>query len=198
MLKTYILAVKRIYHELNNYYPNINLTIEINPKKFLRTYVITKNGKLKTTIYRKSTKLPVPWSSIILKQYKQNAINADLHRLKQISTNFDKEIYRIKKKFLAADYPQKFVESVIRNFENDKIESGEDDYIIPPRFFDIAKLVIIAEVPFCTKNEVSSKQFMRKFHNFTGSKFDLPIKWITKKTKTLFKLKDKCLHLHPA
>ena len=27
-----------------------------------------------------------------------------------------------------------------------------------------------------------------------GSKFDLRIKWITRKTKTLFKLKDKCVH----
>ena len=40
--------------------------------------------------------------------------NADLHRSKRISTNFDKEIYRIKKKFLTADYLQKFVASVIR------------------------------------------------------------------------------------
>ena len=62
------------------------------------------------------------------------------------------------------------------NDKNDKIESDEDDYIIPTGFFDIAKPVIVIEVPFCTKNEVSSKQFMRKFHNFTGSKFDLQIK----------------------
>ena len=34
---------------------------------------------------------------------------------------------------------------------------------------------------------------MQKFHNFTRSKFDLQIKWITRKTKTLFKLKNKCL-----
>ena len=61
-------------------------------------------------------------------------------------------------------------------------------------FFDIAKPVIIIEVPLCTKNEVSSKQFMWKFHNFTGIKVDLQIKWITRKTKTFFKLKDKCLH----
>ena len=100
--------------------------------------------------------------------------NADLHRSKQISTNFDKEIYRIKKKFLTADYPQKFVTSVIRNFENDKIENVE--YIIPPGLFDIAKPVIIIEVSFCTKNEVSSKQFMRKFHNFKRAAFDLRIK----------------------
>ena len=37
---------------------------------------------------------------------------------------------------------------------------------------------------------------MRKFHSFTGSKFDLSIKWITRKTKTLFKLKDK-LYIQP-
>ena len=74
------------------------------------------------------------WSSNIPKRYKRNAINADLHRLKRISTNFDKEIYRIKRKLLAADYPEKFVESVIRNFENDKIESVKDDYIFHQDF----------------------------------------------------------------
>ena len=46
---------------------------------------------------------------------------------------------------------------MICNFEKDKIESVEDDYIIPPGF---------VEVSFCTKNEVSSKQFMKKFHDF--------------------------------
>ena len=74
---------------------------------------------------------------------------------------------------------------MICNFEKDEIESVEDDYIIPPGF---------VEVSFCTKNEVSSKQFMQKFHNFKGSKLDLWIKCITRQTKTLFKLKD----LHPA
>ena len=48
----------QLYHELNKYHPNINLTIEINPKKFLDTQVIIKNGKIETDIYRKSTKLP--------------------------------------------------------------------------------------------------------------------------------------------
>ena len=78
---------------MNKYHPNINLTIEINPKKFLDTQVITKNGKIESAIYRKSAKLPVPWSSNIPKRYRRNEINADLHRSKRISTNFDKEIY---------------------------------------------------------------------------------------------------------
>ena len=97
----------QLYHELNNYHPNINLSIEVNPNKFLDTQVVTKNRKIETDVYRKS----------IPKRYKGNAINTDLHRLKQLSANFDKEVYRIKKKFLAADYPQKCVESVIRNLK---------------------------------------------------------------------------------
>ena len=59
-------------------------------------------------------------------------------------------------KFLAAAYPHIFAESVICNFENDKVEGVEDEHIIPPGFSDKAKPVIIVEVPFCTKNEVSS------------------------------------------
>ena len=63
--------------------------------------------------------------------------------------------------------------------------SVEVEYIIPPGFSDIANPITIVEIPFCTKNEVFSQKFMRKFHNFTGSKFDFQIKWITRKTKTL-------------
>ena len=101
---------------MNNYHPNINLTIEINPKMFLDTQVITQNGKIETTVYRKSTKVPAPSLSIIPKRYKRNA--ADLHL----------------GKVLAVDYPQKFVESVICHFQNGKIGSVEDDYIIAWHF----------------------------------------------------------------
>ena len=37
---------------------------------------------------------------------------------------------------------------------------------------------------------------MRKFYNFLGSKFDLRIKSINRKTKTLFKLRGR--YFHPA
>ena len=113
----------QFYHELNNYHPNVNLTIEINSEMFRDTQFITKNGKTETAVYRESNKLPTLRSSNIPKRYKRKAINEDLHRSKQIFTKFDKEIYQIKNKFLAADYPQQFVESVMRNFENDKVES---------------------------------------------------------------------------
>ena len=48
-----------LYHELNNYHPNINLTIEIDPKKFLGTQVIIKNGKIETAVYRNCQNYPV-------------------------------------------------------------------------------------------------------------------------------------------
>ena len=185
-------CIDQLYHELSNYHPDINLTIEINPKKFLDNQVITKNGKKETAVYRKSNTLPVPWSSNIGKPYKK----MQLSQTYIVQNEFLQTLIRkfTELKVLAADYPQKFVERVIRNFENDKIGSVGDHYIVPPRFLNIAKAVIIVEIPFCTNNEVSPKHFMRTFHNFTEIRFDLRNNWITKKTKTHFKLKDKCVY----
>ena len=67
---------------LKNYHRNIKLTIEISPTKFLDTQLANLNGKIETEIYRKPTKLPVPWSSNITKCYKSNAISCDLYRSK--------------------------------------------------------------------------------------------------------------------
>ena len=74
----------QLYHELNNYHPNINLNTEINPKRFLDAEANTKSGKIEITVYIKRTKLPVSklW-------HKTNAIHADLHRSKRIFTDFD-------------------------------------------------------------------------------------------------------------
>ena len=84
-------------------------------------------------------------------------------------------------------------ERVIRNFENNKIESIEDDYIIPPGFVNIANPVIIGKALFALKRRFLQKKFIRTFHNFTGSKFNLYTKWMARKTKTFFTLKNKCL-----
>ena len=65
------------FFELSNYHRNIKLTIEISPTKFLDTQLVNLNGKIETKVYRKPTKLPVPWSSNIPKRYKRNAISGD-------------------------------------------------------------------------------------------------------------------------
>ena len=68
------------------------------------------------------------------------------------------------------------------------------DSIIPPSFFDGKTPVILIEIPYCDKNEVASEQFIKKFNKFTNDKYDIRIKRLTRKMKTLFKLKDPCIH----
>ena len=71
-----------LFNDLNNYHQNIKLTLELNPKRFLKTNLEFQNGILLTSIHRKETKLPTPWNSEIPKKYKHNVIIGDLHRSK--------------------------------------------------------------------------------------------------------------------
>ena len=66
-----------LFDQLNSYHPNIKLTIEVNPSKFLDTKLTNINGTYKFNVYRKNTKLPSPWTSKTPKRYKQNTINGD-------------------------------------------------------------------------------------------------------------------------
>ena len=50
------------------------------------------------------------------------------------------------------------------------------------------------ELPFCERNEIISKTFIKELHSFTNNKYDSAIKWLTKKTSSLFPLKDKIQH----
>ena len=84
------------HDQLNNYHPNIKLTIEVNSTKFLETKLTNINSAYKFDVYQNNTKLPSPWTSKTPKRYQRNTINGDLHRLKRISSNFDEEILLIK------------------------------------------------------------------------------------------------------
>ena len=115
-----------------------------------------------------------------------------MSRAAKISSNFEKEKKAIRQKFSKAGYPTPFVNSVIRDFESKQDGNPEvDDYIIPPNFFEETKQLIMFEIPYCTKNETISKRFLEKFNNFTQNKYRVLIKWITRKTKSLFPLKDR-------
>ena len=103
-----------LFETLNNFHPNIKLTIEVNPVEFLNTKVILNNeGVVTTQIYRKENKKTVPWVSKIPKRYKRNTISVDLHRSRKLASNFDIEIRAIKAKYNQAGYPRRFMESVI-------------------------------------------------------------------------------------
>ena len=93
--------------------------------------MVNLNGKIETKVFRKLNKLPVPWSSNIPKRYKRNAINGHLQSAKRIATDFDNEIVQIKEKFLASNFPPRFINSVSNDFLN-KDNHKNNDFIIPP------------------------------------------------------------------
>ena len=162
------------------------------PEFFLDTKIVYSNDVLTTEVKRNERKLPVHWLSKVPKRYKRNAIISDLNRATRIASFPAYEIPKIKQKFLNADYPHKFINSVINNFQEKSEET--DNYIIPPGFFDFPKKVVLVDIPYCPKNEEFSKRFMKKFDVFTDNKYDIRIKWITKKVKQLFKLKSRNPH----
>ena len=130
------------------------------------------NGTIETQVHRKKTKLPIPWTSSIPKRYKRNSIKTELYRAKRISSNFTSEVTVIRNKFESAGHPKRFVNSIIREFNAVK-ENDESDFIIPPWLFEGKKKVFLVEIPFCLKNEISSKHFIKKFNKFTNSTFDV-------------------------
>ena len=52
----------------------------------------------------------------------------------------------------------------------------------------------MVEIPYCEENENASKHFIKKFDTFTNHRYRIAIKWITKKVKSLVKVKSKTLH----
>ena len=109
--------VDYLYSKLNNYHPNLKLTAEANPKEFLDISIISADGIISTKVFTKKNKLPTPHDHPIpQKSYKRNAITGELHRASKIASSFDKEILRIKMKFLSAGFPIRFINSVVEDF----------------------------------------------------------------------------------
>ena len=192
--KRKINKVDSLYHKLNSYHRKIKLTIEENPSKFLDTHIIKHKSSFTTQVYRKETKLPIHWSSCVPKRYKRNTINGDLHRSKRIATDMQIEIKAIKKKYALADYPPRFVNSVIKDF-NTKSNKPDNSMIIPPNLFEEPKQKLFVELPYCSLNEKAVKQFIKKFHVFTNDNFILCVVWKTRNIRSLFRLKDNNKHL---
>ena len=74
------------------------------------------------------------------------------------------KIQTLRKKFIKADYPRPFVNSVINQYNNKTKEQqidNEDDYIIPPYFFEEEKLFVLLKLAFCGQNEVKLKDFIK-------------------------------------
>ena len=126
----------KLFERLNNYHPKIRFTIEAAPRKFLDT-AIKYDDQIVTSVHRNVNKVPVHWSLKVPKKYKRNAVNADLHRAQRISLDMEKEKAVITAKFVKAEFPKRFIASIIKHYEERKDEL--DEMIIPQNFFDEPK-----------------------------------------------------------
>ena len=86
-----------------------------------------------------------------------------------------------------------FVNSIIHEF-NTAQTNEDNEFIIPTWFFEVKKKIIFVEITYCLKNKSSSKKFIKMFDKFPNDTFDVLIKWLTKKVKTLSRVKDKSIH----
>ena len=60
--------------------------------------------------------------------------------------------------------------------------------------FEVKKPFLLLEIPYFGQNKIASTRFIKKFHQFALEKYDIAVKWLTKKVKSLFPLKDRNLH----
>ena len=131
-------------------------------KKFLDTKLQKEQGKYITSVSR-NRKIPTHWSTKIPKKLKRNIVTNDLHRAKRITTVFEEEVKVIKEKFQTASYPPRFVDSIVKNFEDQEKQNNRDDQ------GEDEKPFILIRIPYCGKNEIISKQFLRKIQELTAS-----------------------------
>ena len=97
-----------LFERMNKYHPNINLTVEVNPSKFLDTKIHRDNNEIKCFAYHKETKLPFHWTSAVPKHYKKNGIIGDLNRINNLSSNFEQKVGIIRNLCIKAAYPLSF------------------------------------------------------------------------------------------
>ena len=107
-----------LFDWLNNYHPNVKLTIEVNSSRFLDTKLTSISGAYKFNVYWKNTKIPSPWTSKTPKCYKRNTINGVLVVfIVQKSSNFGEEIPLIKEKSMKVDNLLRFINIVVNKFQ---------------------------------------------------------------------------------
>ena len=53
---------------------------------------------------------------------------------------------------MKADYPLRFITSVVNEFQKSK-ECGYKNFVIPPTLFEVTKPFIFVKIPYCELNE---------------------------------------------
>ena len=88
------------------------------------------------------------------------------------------EIPLIKEKFMKADYPLYFINSVVNEIQKGKT-CRNDGFIIPASLFETAKPFIFVEIPYCELHEIKLKHFLNKLLKITNDSFRMVITWKT-------------------
>ena len=85
--------------------------------------------------------------------------------LKRYPLNFQKEVKNIKEKFSKANFPLRFINSVVAQFNNSTYNNNErnkeDEMIIPPQLFEIPKKMLFSQLPFCEADEKNIKKLFK-------------------------------------
>ena len=146
----------KLFEKLNNYHPNIKLTIEVNPSKFFDTEVMLKNGIIETSVVVKESKIPNHFLSAVAKRYKRNAFLRDLLRAHKISSNFELEKQRIKKKYISVNFPYNFIQPTFNSYQQ------KCELLIPNWLFEEKnRKTIYIRIPFC-QNQNIERLYKRK------------------------------------
>ena len=102
----------------------MNYATEVRTDKFLDIKTLYEHNKITIKIYRYGRKLQVHWSSKISKRCKRNTIATDLNRAAPIISYPISKIPIIQGKFQYTDYPDRFINSVIKCF-NENADEGK-------------------------------------------------------------------------
>ena len=130
-----------LFESMNKYHPNMNLTVEVNSSKFLDKN-ISRHNEIICFAYHKEIKLLFHWTSAVPKTLQKNVIIEDLHRVKNLSSNFEQEVRIINDNYMKAGYPFRFINSVIDGFNQEK-----EDLLTPTSVFEERKEVSF-QIPF--------------------------------------------------
>ena len=139
----------KLFERMSKYYPNINLTVEVNPSKCLDTKTHRDNNEIKCFSYHKEMKLPFHWTSAVPKHYKKNVIIGDLHCVNNLSSNFAQEVGIIRNKYIKVGYPFGFINSIIDGFNQEK-----EDTLMPTSLLEERKEVTSK---FLSANETKTR-----------------------------------------
>ena len=90
---------------------------------------------------------------------------------------------------MKAGFPHKVIENIINNFNT------VDEELLIPKWISDERKAIAINLRFSNKNGHFSKNFCEKLEFYTNGKAKFNIIWVTRKIKSLFKIKDNVKHL---